>query len=581
MLLAVTSLCLLLVWQRAIGGESRVDSGTAGGLFGDGPSPSRPPSAAGAKPAVIPSGEQPAAAAPPSALPATAPAAENAKKWPAPAPAALQAARQRVEDVYRDRLAKSTRRPDQAELARQMLQTGADTTDDPDACFVLLGKARDLAAAAGDAATTSAAIDALAGRFEVDRLAMEHDAFLRLAKSVTGGDEAKDLVTRIDVCVDELTAAERFPAATELANRAYALARQAGDPELLKRQSERERNVQEAANWATEARAASAALQAAPADPQSNLKWGRYLCFVKGDWSRGIGPLARAGDAALQAAAKTEAAGDSAADPQRQCAIADAWWDLAQKSTGLARRAMSGHAAELYGKAAPDLKGLNLARVQTRLKQFADASGTDGGGAGGAPPRVVPAGRPVNLLTAADPARDAVSGHWEKSGGGLSTNSRGAVLVFPYRPKGDYELDVTVTRLAGTGDINLIVPVGPNAADRVLLGHNEHPIMYVEYSPKSIPSTAGVLTNGRPYAVKLIVKVARNVTAVSVAVDGNEMFAAEGPVAKFDAWNVKGFGIVDEGLIYIRTNAPVTVSACTLRMLSGQAVADSPAAVAK
>ena len=84
-------------------------------------------------------------------------------------------------------------------------------------------------------------------------------------------------------------------------------------------------------------------LESQPLNPQANAAYGRFLCFVKGDWDFGITMLAPGNEELLKSPAAKELRAGS--DPVAQLAAADAWWELALKQAGAVRRRVRQHAA--------------------------------------------------------------------------------------------------------------------------------------------------------------------------------------------------------------------------------------------
>jgi hypothetical protein len=117
-----------------------------------------------------------------------------------------------------------------------------------------------------------------------------------------------------------------------------------------------------------EMKAAAAVLEKQPDDPAANLTVGKYHCFQKGDWEKGISLLARSGDPALKAAAALEVA--AAADPANQVKAGDAWWDLAEKEQGKAQAALRARAIHWYQQALPEISGLAKAKAEKRVREF-------------------------------------------------------------------------------------------------------------------------------------------------------------------------------------------------------------------
>jgi hypothetical protein len=112
-----------------------------------------------------------------------------------------------------------------------------------------------------------------------------------------------------------------------------------------------------------------AALKTDPNNAAANLKAGRFICFVKGNWRQGLPLLAKAGDAAIQTAATQDLANPET--PDARVAAGDAWWAAAEKESGGNKAALRARAAYWYSAAMQDkdLDGLTRAKVEKRLAE--------------------------------------------------------------------------------------------------------------------------------------------------------------------------------------------------------------------
>ena len=79
-----------------------------------------------------------------------------------------------------------------------------------------------------------------------------------------------------------------------------------------------------------EYQAALETLKTSKDDPEANQKVGQYLCFVRGQWDQGLGPLALGADAELRSAAVRELASQSG--PTDAMAVADSWYGIADRN---------------------------------------------------------------------------------------------------------------------------------------------------------------------------------------------------------------------------------------------------------
>ena len=72
-----------------------------------------------------------------------------------------------------------------------------------------------------------------------------------------------------------------------------------------------------------------ATLKEKPDDPDANLIVGKYQCFTKGDWDKGMPMLAKGSDEKWKALAEKDIAGADSANEQVK--LGDAWWDVSKE----------------------------------------------------------------------------------------------------------------------------------------------------------------------------------------------------------------------------------------------------------
>jgi hypothetical protein len=160
--------------------------------------------------------------------------------------------------------------------------------------------------------------------------------------------------------VDQSMATDSFDRAVDLANLGLLEARKAHNAQLLQQAHARLANCQQ--------KAAQAALDKTPDDPDANLAVGRYLCFTKGDWERGLPKLALGKDDDLKTLSLTELQGVTSSAEQAK--LGDGWWDLAEKQEGVIKTQMRRRAGCWYQKTLPGLSGLMKEKIEKRLAQL-------------------------------------------------------------------------------------------------------------------------------------------------------------------------------------------------------------------
>jgi hypothetical protein len=294
-----------------------------------------------------------------------APVAPASFRQPEPAAVAQQEAAKRIRELYKAEYLKRVP-ADQLALAKKLIQDGLATPDDPAARYVFLREGRDLAAQAGDAATAMAAVDHLAKLYTVDAPALKAAALAAAEKAVRTPEAASVLAEARLALADEAFAADQFDAAAAHAAKAETAAKHAADASLAARAQARAKDIAEARREAPLAQAAEKTIAEKPDDPAANLTAGRYWCLVKDAWPKGLPMLAKGSDPALKAAAEKDVAKPSAAADQ--VAAGDAWWEAAEKASGLAKPRLTARALSWYQQAWPTLPALGKTRLRERAR---------------------------------------------------------------------------------------------------------------------------------------------------------------------------------------------------------------------
>ncbi len=161
------------------------------------------------------------------------PAEASPEKVPVPDAAAQAGAKTRLE-------------PTLASAPATKLLSGARADGRPsDESFVLLEKARDVAAAAEDVDTALAATDEIIRRYEVDALEVRVGTFRMLRESVTTPSVARALAEKGVALVDDAAAAHKKALALQVAEDAIAVAKKSDDNDLFRRAVMRFVNLQD------------------------------------------------------------------------------------------------------------------------------------------------------------------------------------------------------------------------------------------------------------------------------------------------------------------------------------------------
>jgi len=286
------------------------------------------------------------------------------QRAPIPEPQTQETARKTAAEIYRDAYQQARTAEDKTALAKEMCETALQMPDGSADQYVLLRIARDIAAGAGDTTASLSAADKLVERFEVPSDKIRAETLLMTSKVATIAQYTA-IAEAAMVVVEGAANAGEYEIALTLCDAARSLAEKAQElslaNDLLAKLDVLKAEQLEFQKY----QAATVRLQLDPLEPVSNLVAGRYLCFIKGDWERGIPMLALSEDVALKYAAGQDQQGGNA--PDALLSLGDAWWGIAEKESSMATEQILRRAADWYEKAIPNLNGLAKLKAEKRV----------------------------------------------------------------------------------------------------------------------------------------------------------------------------------------------------------------------
>lgn len=291
---------------------------------------------------------------------------EDPAPVPVPPAADVENATKLIRDLFKDEYAKTQTKARQA-LAEKLFKQAEETNDDPAARYALYREAADIAANNGDAVLALEALGALHAKYSGVKLEQDEPVFKALATKSPTADAlivANHLLRAVDdaVTADELEVAERIAAlAVTAANRSKNVRTSSLAVSRVK-------DVDAFKKDAPQVKAALKAVEKGGADAAALTAAGKYYCFQRGEWEKGIPLLQGSDDAKLKAVAEKEGAGPREA--AELLAVADAWYDVGSALPAHLKRGALGRAFNYYTKAAPDLSGLHKTRAEKRLDEL-------------------------------------------------------------------------------------------------------------------------------------------------------------------------------------------------------------------
>jgi hypothetical protein len=417
-------------------------------------------------------------------------------KLAVPEQAAQAAATKTIQNIYRDDIKRAVTNVQKIELAKKLRTDGVGTADDPVGRFVLLKMARDLAVAGGDLDIAGEVLDDVADRYEVDRLETKTDLLISASKSPQHPD---DCSARLNALADDAVAADRY----DLAKRALAAALTFKDPALHKQTLIHHKEITETEVEFHRLKPTLDALKADPDDPAANLAVGKFDCLVKGNFEVGLPLLAKGSDKALAELAKLDLG--RSFDSGERIKVADGWWDTGKRAARMRAKA-------IYESELSRLNGISRARIEKRLQELETKSGVESW---------------TNLLRYVDPDKNAIRGQWAKSGDGLQCTQAtwGQVIAVPFEAGANYETRIEFTRLTGSNDVMLFLPVAGNHV-RVTLGVNDRwggidRIDNQIVMPNGVLARPAPLENNKRYVLDVAVRTSADGATVEIFVRVN------------------------------------------------------------
>jgi hypothetical protein len=261
------------------------------------------------------------------------------------------AEQQTSEGLLRDQLGRKltdARTPQaKAALARQLLETNAGPSLGEVGNYVVLHKAMTLAEEGGDVETALDAADSIAKRYRVDTPTFLADALRRLAQTAETADDCALGFERCRVMAEQAIAVDDYVLAGKLATIGKAMATRSRDAMLSAR-------AQALAHEVDEVHSAYLALhrandQGSPSVPTDTTAQGKFLCFMKGQWARGLPLLVSGQEPGLKHLAQEEISRPK--DPLHIVQLADQWVALSRHERGLVAAHIREHALRLYRQA--------------------------------------------------------------------------------------------------------------------------------------------------------------------------------------------------------------------------------------
>jgi hypothetical protein len=284
-----------------------------------------------------------------------------------PPPVDIEKASKLVRELFKEEYAKPQQAA-KAALAGKLFDQVAETTDDAAAQFVLLRESAELAAAGNDYELAVRSCRAMRARFAGSFADVLEPVIKSVVAKSTTADANQTLTAYLLQLIDDTLAADDLDGAMRQHKMAEGTAIKSKNVRTVSLVATRGRELAEFQKELGKVAAALKTLRADPDDGEACLTAGKYYCFQRGDWERGLTLLSKCTDAKLRDAARKDLAEPT--EPSEIAQVADGWYEVLGALSGYSRRALQARAYALYGKALPSLGGLSRTKAERRMAEL-------------------------------------------------------------------------------------------------------------------------------------------------------------------------------------------------------------------
>ncbi|HTV75784.1 MAG TPA: protein kinase, partial [Candidatus Baltobacteraceae bacterium] len=245
-------------------------------------------------------------------------------KLPLPDASQLAQGESKLKAIYSAQLNVGTTAARQ-QAAVELLNRSSTETD-PAMKLAALRLAARLASQSADFSRAMEICDQMDSEFQMDVLPVKADI---LSQAATYAGDAGSKRRLADICVTvgfQAIADDDYTSAMKISGLAKSGAQSSGDKHLIWEADFLGDEMERCSTAFERVKPFAAVLRANPNDPAANLAMGKFLCFVKNDWSGGLPCLARSGDKSLATIADEELNHPPATANER-IALGNSWWD--------------------------------------------------------------------------------------------------------------------------------------------------------------------------------------------------------------------------------------------------------------
>jgi hypothetical protein len=257
----------------------------------------------------------------------------------------------------------------QEDKGAKLLASASRTKDDPAMRFVLLRQARDSFAESGDSTLALKSAAEMSARFALDDLRLKAVTLELAGHHAVSKSGNKTIAEHSLALIEESVRVDDYEVATRLLNVGEKAASGAGTSLVEAIQSRGREVVRLKKEWDA-IKSAFDTLAKQPKDPEANRIVGRFRCFQKGDWARGLPLLILGDDDPLKQLAEKDLAAPASVDGCVE--LGNGWWQLAGKP-GIPltlKGTLQQRACHWYERALPDATKARRTQMEKHIRLY-------------------------------------------------------------------------------------------------------------------------------------------------------------------------------------------------------------------
>ncbi len=290
-------------------------------------------------------------------------------KTPSFAKAKITEAESLIRSVFQEEYSSAKKQSEVGEkLAATLLAQSKEIKEFDHVRFVALREARDLAARAGNSELAFSAIEEMAKYHKVDALNLRADVLTVALDSVQAKAKAKSLADVAYELSEDCSLKEIHSLALKLGRLAEKGYRLAEEKELLKTAALRNKKLVSIYEEDIRVRPFEEKLKENPNDPTANFELGKYWCFVRAHWLKGLPYLSRSGDPVFGPLAKADL--NNPSEPKKMLKVAEDWNQAAKAKKGEVRALLQRRSYQWYQRAASRSEGASKGIALVRIKEL-------------------------------------------------------------------------------------------------------------------------------------------------------------------------------------------------------------------